>query len=30
MEYENKFVGINPINLDSTNNYSIIIISNDA
>lgn len=23
MEYENKFVGLNPIDSDSTNNYSI-------
>lgn len=24
MEYENKFVGLNPIDSDTTNNYSII------
>lgn len=30
MEYENKFVGLNPIDSGSTNNYSIITISSDA
>ena len=30
MEYENKFVGLNPIDSDSTNNYSIIITPSDA
>lgn len=29
MEYENKFVGLNPIDLDSTN-YSITTTPSDA
>ena len=30
MEYENKFVDLNPIDSDSTNNYGITTIPNDA
>jgi hypothetical protein len=30
MEYENKFVGLNPIDSDSTNNYSITTTPSDA
>ena len=30
MEYENKFVGLNPIDLDSTNNYSTTTTPSDA
>lgn len=30
MEYENKFVGLNPIDSDSTYNYSITTTPSDA
>lgn len=30
MEYENKFVGLNPIDLDSTNNYNITTTPSDT
>ena len=30
MEYENKFVGLNPIDSDSTNNYSTTTTPSDA
>lgn len=30
MEYENKFVGLNPIDSDSTNTYSTTTTSSDA
>ena len=30
IEYENKFVGLNPIDSDSINNYGITTILNDA
>lgn len=30
MKYENKFVGLNPIDSDSTNNYSITTTPSDA
>lgn len=30
MEYENKFVGMNPIDSDPTNNYSITTTPSDA
>lgn len=30
MEYENKFVGLNPSNSDSTNNYNITTTQSDT
>lgn len=30
MEYENKFAGLNPIDSDSTNNYSTTTTPSDA
>ena len=30
MEYEDKFVGLNPVDSDSTNNYSTSITPSDA
>lgn len=30
MEYENKFVGLNPIDSDSTNNYNATTTPSDA